>query len=121
MDVGVLRRDLPGLAGAAAEIEARVRALKRRRCDERATQRVEAALEVHRARRRPERLQDRDLLVHQVVALLLAPADALGGGLGFALPGDQVDRDAAAGKLVERRAHLPAQEDDTAACGERGG
>src|SRR3546814_4564007 len=82
MDVGVLRRDLPGLAGAAAEIEARVRALKRRRCDARATQRVEAALEVHRARHRPERLQDRDLLVHQVVALLLAPADALGGGLG---------------------------------------
>ena len=109
MHVGVLGRDLPGLLRAAAEIELGIGLLQRMRPDLRALQLVELAVEGHRAARRPQRLQDRDLLVHDLVALFLAPLDAFRRVLGLALAGDQVDADAAARELVEGRDHLRQQ------------
>ena len=99
-------RDRPGLVRPAAEVEARMRPLEGWRDDAGAAQRVEGAVPVDRALRRPERLHDADLLRHQGVAVLLAVADAVGGILRLRLPGDQVDRDPPAGELVEGRHHL---------------
>ena len=83
MDIGMLGRDLPGLPGAATEIEFRERRLQRVRPDLRAFELIELAIESERAARRPQRLQDRDFLVHDLVALLLAPAHALRHVLGL--------------------------------------
>ena len=83
--------------------------LQRMGPDLRALQLIELAIERHGTARRPQRLQDRDLLVHDLVALFLAPLHAFGSVLGLALAGDQVDADAAAGELVEGRDHLGQQ------------
>ena len=67
---------------------------------------MEAALEIHRATGGPQRLHDGDVLLHQGVSVFLGQPDPLGRCLGLALSGYQVQRQAAAGKLVEGGAHL---------------
>ena len=107
--VGMFRRQFPRLTRAAAEIEFWKRLLQRTRPDMRARERVELAFKVYRAPRRPQRLDDRDLLLHQRVALLLRIAHALAFDLALVLAGDQVDADSTARHLVEGRDHLGEQ------------
>ena len=102
-------RQFPGLTRAAAEIELWKRLLPWPRPDVRARDRVELALEVDRPPRGPERLEDRNLLLHQRVALFLAVAHTLAFDLAFVLARDQVDADAPARHLVESRNHLRQQ------------
>ena len=75
----------------------------------RAGQRVEFALEMNRTARGPQRLQDRDLLLHQRIALFLGVAHALAFDFALVLAGDQIDADAATRHLVEGRDHLGQQ------------
>ena len=75
----------------------------------RAGQFVKLAFEVDRSARGPQRLQDRDFLLHQRVALFLGVAHALAFDLALVLAGDQVDADAPARHLVEGRDHLCQQ------------
>ncbi len=70
---------------------------------------VELAFEMHGPARGPQRFQDRDLLLHQRVALLLGVAQAFGLDLAFVLARDQIDADAPARHLVEGRDHLGHQ------------
>src|SRR3954464_8928303 len=88
MHVRMLGRNLPRLPAAAAEIERRMRLLERRGPDLRAPPLIEFAIEGDGPTRGPQRLQDRDFLVHDLVALFLAPLHALGGVLGLALARD---------------------------------
>lgn len=109
MHVGMLRRQFPGLPRAAAEIESRERLLLWPRPDVGARNRVELALDMHRAARGPQRLEDRDLLLHQRVTLLFCVAHAFGLDLALVLAGDQIDADPPARHLVEGRDHLGQQ------------
>ena len=109
MDVGMLGRNLPGLLRPAAEIEFGIGLLQRIGPDLRALQLIELAVEMERPARGPQRLQDRDLLLHDLVALFLAPLDPFGRVLRLALAGDQVDADATARQLIEGRDHLGQQ------------
>src|SRR6188508_2510779 len=85
MHVGMLGRHFPGLARAAAEIKFWERLLQRPRPDMGAGQFVELALEMERPARGPQRFQDRNLLLHQRVALFLAVAYALALDFAFVL------------------------------------
>ncbi len=96
VDVGMLGRDFPCLARSAAEIELGVGLLERFRCELGFLQRVVLAGVIGGPFRGPQRLQDRDLFLHDLVAFFLGPAHALGDVLDLALAGDEIDRDAAA-------------------------
>ena len=109
MHVGMLGRQFPGLARAAAEIEFWKRLLVRARPDMRAGQFVKFSFEVYRSARGPQRFQDRDFLLHQLVTLFLRIAHALAFDLALVLAGDQIDADAPARHLVEGRDHLRQQ------------
>src|SRR5262245_57375557 len=95
-------RHLPGLARAAAEIEFREGLLQRPRPDMRARKGVESALKMLWTAAGPQRLQNRDLLLHECIALFLGVADAFGLDLALVLAGDEIDADAPARHPVER-------------------
>src|SRR5690606_19055056 len=96
MDVGVLGGDFGCLAGPAAEIEFRIRLLIDRCRQLGALERIVFAVMGDRlAIRGPELLEDLDLFVHYLIALILAELDPLGDDLAFALAGYEIDRDPA--------------------------
>src|SRR5271167_2730621 len=94
MHVGMFCRYFPRLSRAAAKIELWERLLQRARPDMGARQRVKLAGEMYRAARGPQRLEDRDFLFHQRVALFLGVHHALADDLALVLAGDQIDADA---------------------------
>ncbi len=100
VDVGVLAGDLDRLFRRAAEEDRQVVGLDRR---EGALQRIERAVVVERLLRRPFPADDLEIFVGSGITLRLDGVIAVARHFLIGAAGDDVDGDAAAAQLVQRR------------------